>query len=139
MDTRTPPTNADLVELLDRVAHAERRYELLAAQPASDADDAAALKDAFGAIGRLADRYRALFAALQPRLVDADAGLTTTVGITVGGLDIHVRDEGIGARLVVSVNDDEAPADRTTVIESWDGISWEQPLHENAHGSDDDR
>jgi len=122
----TLPSNADIVELLDRVAAAERHYERSATPPADP--DIAALIAALGSIGRLADRYRELFAALRPRLVDADAGLTTTVGITVGGLDIHVRDEGVGARLVVCVNDEEAPEDRTVVVESWDGMSWQYEL-----------
>lgn len=70
--------------------------------------------------GQLAAAAR-LIELLSPRPLD---GETPGIALTVMGLDIYVHDQG--ERFAVSVNADDA--DKPAVIESFDGISWEQPL-----------
>jgi hypothetical protein len=49
-----------------------------------------------------------------------------TVGVTIGGVDVYVRDTP--GSVIVSVGTDELPEGKTAAVESFDGVSWEHDL-----------
>jgi hypothetical protein len=49
-----------------------------------------------------------------------------TVGVTIGGVDVYVRDTP--GSVIVSVGTDELPPGKTAMVESFDGVSWEHEL-----------
>lgn len=122
-DTPPPATAADLERLLERLADAEQDYENHDGPPMDDP----VVGDALQAAHRLVDHYRKVLAALHLRTVEAETG--TTIGATIAGLDIHVRDDGADW-ISVCVNAEDATAGRDVRIESWDGMSWEHALRE---------
>jgi hypothetical protein len=117
--TQPVATPADLERTLDRIAAAEQAYE------DTDPPGPEATNEIDEAAHHLIDQYRRLIDALRPRPVENPRG--ETFAVTIDGLDIHVTDSG-AAEVSVQVNVEDLPAGRTAVVESWDYVSWHQPL-----------
>jgi hypothetical protein len=65
---------------------------------------------------------------LNLRLVMALPDGSRVVAVTIEGLDIYVRRNHNGSELAVSVGIDDLPDHVSAVVESNDGMSWEQRL-----------
>ncbi|MER5608218.1 hypothetical protein AB0F93_00410 [Micromonospora tulbaghiae] len=73
-----------------------------------------AVEEIITGLERLLDRF-------DPRHVD---GCTTAV--TIDQVDIHVKT--VGNTTTVMVGAEEAPDDRTVLVEDWSGMGWEQVI-----------
>ncbi len=103
---------AGIEKLLDAIAAAEQ------AHAGSDCPRGQLDATAY----QLIDTYRALIDALRRRPLDVDTG----IGLTVAGLVIHVTaDDGY---LSVQANPEHLPDGQKAVFESWDRVSWQQPI-----------
>jgi len=116
MDANTTAALAKLRELVGELEHVLPGPDVLMTTHVEDA--AVEVVEAFNELDRLLSTAGPDVGARQ---VDE-----LTVGVTIGGVDVYVRDTP--GSVIVSVGTDELPEGKAAMIESFDGTSWEHEL-----------